>query len=107
MESTSLELYMGVRVSPVLEDYKSIHPYVGAGLSVINLEFDVDTPIGSADDDDTSLAGYIHGGVLFDLNDRWTAGFDLRALLGSDIDIAGVSGDADYFQVAAILGFAF
>ena len=107
VEATSFEGYVGARFSPVIEGAKSVHPYVGIGLSVINLDLEIDTFLGSASEDDSSLAAYVHGGVLFDLGDHAVVGIDLRTLFGSDIDIAGVSGDADYFQIAAVFGVRF
>ena len=105
VDADVFEGYVGGRYTFPLENPK-IHPYLGAGLSVINVDFDLDGgPLGSVSDDDTSLAGYIHGGVLFDLSERWFTGVDVRALLGSDLDIFGSSGDADYVQGSAVFGF--
>jgi hypothetical protein len=97
---STAELYGGVRKT---FGSGTVRPYVGGGLSFINAEVEV----GSASEDDSSVAMYLHGGVQFLLGDSFALGLDLRALLGSDITIAGVDGDADYGQAALTLGWRF
>ena len=100
-----LEVYGGVRFSPPTGD---IRPYLGVGVSLINADLEVDVPfVGSASDDDTSAAGYIHGGVLFLVGGSFELGLDLRYLFASDLEFGGVSGDADYLQLAFVFGFKF
>lgn len=98
---TTAEFYGGVR-----KTFGSgrVRPYVGGGLSVINSEVEVS---GVGKDDDDSLAGYAHVGVSVDVTAAFFLGLDLRALFGSDMSIAGVSTDADYAQLALVLGWAF
>jgi hypothetical protein len=98
---STAELYGGVRKT---FGEGVVRPYVGAGLSYIDATVEAD---GFADEDDSSLAGYVHGGVDFDITESLFLGLDLRVLFASDIEIAGVSGDADYAQLALRLGFAF
>lgn len=100
-EAATGEIHAGLRKTFGGE---AIHPYVGAGLSVIAAEVKVS---GSSTRDDESAAGYVHGGVSFDVAEAFFIGVDVRALFGSDLDIGGVSTDADYGQVALVLGFAF
>jgi hypothetical protein len=103
IEVSTGELYAGVRKT-FGEPGAGFHPYVGGGVSLINVDIEVS---GAGSDDDTSLAGYAHGGVLAQIGASFFVGADVRALFGSDIEIAGVSGDADYGQVALVLGWAF
>ena len=95
------ELYAGVH-----KTFGSdvVRPYVGAGLSYINAKIDVD---GFGDDDDSSFAAYLHGGVDFDVTESFYLGLDARFLFGSDLTVAGFDTDADYGQLALVLGFAF
>lgn len=95
------ELYAGIRKT-FGEDV--VRPYVGLGLSYISAKVEAD---GFDDEDDSSLAGYVHGGIDFDVTDSFFLGIDLRFLFASDIELAGVDGDADYAQLALRLGFAF
>jgi hypothetical protein len=94
------EIYGGLRAS---FGSSTVRPYIGGGLSFIGVEVDV---LG-ADEDDNSLAGYVHGGVEFLVSPTFFIGLDLRVLFGSEIDIGGVEGDADYGQGALTFGWRF
>jgi hypothetical protein len=100
VEASTGELYAGFRKT--FGD-QAVHPYIGGGLAYIASEVEV----GGADDDDASAAAYVHGGVQFDITDAFFVGVDLRVLFGSDLEIGGVDTDADYGQLALVLGFAF
>ncbi len=100
VEGRTGELYGGIRKSFPTEN---VRPYVGAGLAYIDSEFEVS---GVGSDDDASIAGYLHGGVQFDLSESFFLGIDVRYLLGSDLEIVGVDTDADYQQYALVLGFS-
>lgn len=95
------ELYGGIHKS---FGTGTVRPYVGAGLAYIGSKVEVS---GVGDDDDSSAAGYAHAGVTFDLGPSFFLGLDARLLFGSDLEIAGVNTDADYGQLALVLGFAF
>jgi hypothetical protein len=101
IKGTTGEIYGGVRKSFGSD---VIRGYVGAGVSYINAKIDVESV---GDDDDSSLAGYVHGGVTADLSTSLYLGLDLRFLFASDLTIVGESTDADYGQLALVLGFAF
>jgi Outer membrane protein beta-barrel domain len=94
------EFYGGVRKS---FGAGNVRPYIGGGLSFINLDVEVD----SASEDDSSLGLYLHGGVEFLLGQSFALGVDLRTLFGSEITIAGFDTDADYAQLALTLGWRF
>jgi hypothetical protein len=81
-----------------------IKPYIGAGVAYINSEVEVS---GFGSEDDSSFAGYAHGGLTFDLTDTFYLGVDARLLFGSSMTIAGVDTDADYVQYAVTAGGAF
>ena len=105
-EGSTTELYGGVRKTFGDEEAR-VHPYVGGGLSLVNAKVEVKALGESEDEDDDSIAGYLHGGIAFDLTESFYAGVDLRILVGSDIEIAGVDADADYEQLALVIGFSF
>ena len=101
------EISAGVRKT-FLKDDRVVHPYIGGGLAAIQGKFHGEVSTGgSASDDDTSGALYVHGGVDFDLGPAFVIGLDLRFLGGSDITLFGVNGSADYGQLALLLGFRF
>lgn len=100
------EIAAGVRKT-FLKDER-FHPYLGGGLAAIQAKFRGEDSTGvSASDDDTSGAFYVHGGVDFDLGPSFVIGLDLRMLFGSDITLFGVNGDADYGQLALLIGVRF
>lgn len=101
VEGRTGELYGGVRKS---FGHNVVRPYVGAGLAFINSDIEVS---GVGSDDDTSLAGYAHGGVAFAVSEAFLLGLDLRVLFGSDLEIAGIDTDADYGQLALFMAFGF
>ncbi len=100
VEGNTSELYGGIR-----KTFGSgvVRPVLGAGVSFLNAEFKAS---GVASDDDSSIAGYLHGAVLFDISRSFFLGVDVRYLLGSDLEIGGVDTDADYAQYALVLGFS-
>ena len=80
-------------------------PYVGAGLSAIMAGVDNDEGGQVADDQDFTLGVYAHGGVQYDMTDALFLSADVRTLLGTDLDLETISGDADYWQFLLGLGF--
>ncbi len=100
VEGQTLELSAGIRKT--FAEGSRFRPYVGAGLAVINAEVEA-----GGTDDDTSLAGYAHGGLGYQISDTFLIGVDLRLLFGSDLEIAGVDTDADYGQLAVVLAVSF
>lgn len=78
-----------------------VRPYVGGGLAAVGAE--IDGP--GFDDDDGSIGLYISGGVYWRLGSRFNIGVDGRFLTGTDIELFGISGDADYLQIGLLLGF--
>ena len=94
------ELYGGLRAS---FGSSAVRPYLGGGLSFLHAEVEA---LG-ANEDDSSLAGYVHGGVQFLVSPTFFLGFDLRVLFGSSIEIGGVEGDADYGQGSLVFGWRF
>lgn len=104
VEATTGEVYAGLRKSLGSGRFR---PYIGGGIAYIQSELEVSTPLGSADVDDGSVAGYLHIGVSFDLTPGFFIGLDLRALVGSDLEYEGFDSDADYEQLALTVGGAF
>lgn len=104
VEAAVGELYAGVHRS-FGSSASSVRPYVGAGLALISAEIEGSSGGTSVDDDDSSPGIYAHGGVAFQAGSNFRFGIDLRLLTGTDIDLFGVSGDADYVQLGLFLGF--
>lgn len=84
----------------------NVRPFIGGGLSSVAAALDLDAGIfGDVDDDDSSLGAYVHGGVFWRIGSRFNIGLDARILTGTDIELFGVEGDADYFQLGMLLGW--
>jgi hypothetical protein len=98
----TVEGSVGLRKTWDISDAK-LHPYLGAGLALIRAEY---SGFGLSDND-SSLAGYAHGGAYYDITEHWQVGGDLRVLFGSGITLFGIDGDADYLQVGVFVGYAF
>ena len=75
-------------------------PVLGAGLSLVTVVVDA----GPFDDDDSSLAGYVHGGLGLAVGSNLSLGIDARYLFGSELEFGGFEADADYAQFALFLG---
>jgi hypothetical protein len=99
VEAETGELYGGVRKS---FGRGAVRPVIGFGVALIHASVDI---AGFADEDDASVAGYFHSGVAGRLGSTFSLGIDLRALFGSELDLGGFDVDADYVQLALVLGF--
>ena len=101
-----LELSAGVRKTFMPE--QDVQPFVGVGVSLVDVDYEVSVPgFGYASDGDSTFGVYAHAGVLFPINEQVRLGIDGRILRGTDGEIAGIDGDVDYEQVALILEFRF
>lgn len=101
VDGSTAELYVGIHKTL---GKGSVHPYLGGGVSWIAAEYNGSVSGLSVSDDDSSVAGYAHGGIVFDLSRVLSLGVDLRTLFGSDITLFGANGDADYVQLAVVMG---
>ncbi|MHC5064813.1 MAG: outer membrane protein [Planctomycetota bacterium] len=98
------EFYMGPRLT-LLEG--RFHPFAAAGITFMGVDQEADVGIFSVSDDDSSVAGYVHGGAYFQITPQLDIGTDVRYVYGSDIDLFGFDGDADYFQISLLMGVRF
>lgn len=101
VEGTTGEIYGGLRKS---FGKGRLRPFAGVGIAYINSEVRL---FGGPDVDDSSLAAYAHAGLAFDATQHFYFGLDLRFLFGSDLELAGIDTDADYGQLALVLGMGF
>ena len=99
----SAELYGGARY--FFRNDSRWLPYVGGGLSGILAGVDNDQGGEVADDQDFTIGLYLRGGVQYQVNNTLFLAADLRTLLGTDLELETVSGDADYFQLGLSFGF--
>ena len=77
---------------------KQIHPYVGAGLTLLSAAVEVESPLGTTDDQDVALGPWAGGGIFWRLGTRFNIGIDLRwsaADVELDFDDGGALRDLD------------
>ena len=103
LSASVAEFFFGV--NKTWETSGKTRPFVGGGLATVTTDIELDTPIGDADDDDSSLGAYVHGGVFWRLGKRFNLGLDARILTGTDLTLFDEDIDADYFQGGLVLGF--
>jgi hypothetical protein len=84
---------------------KSVRPFVGGGLSLIDADADVSSALGSTSDSDDTQGLYVEGGVYWRLGQAFNLGLNGRIVEGTDMTLFDQDGDADYWQVGALLGF--
>jgi len=83
----------------------NMHPFAGAGLSMVKVEAEVKDNFASAKANDTVNAFYAEGGVYWTIANVMNLGVQGRMNRGSSADLAGAGFDADYFQVGVLAGF--
>lgn len=106
VKGRNYEFYAGARKTfPLFDDH--LFPYLAMGIAYVLTDFDVSLPSGSASDSDGSFGVYIRGGAYYNFAENWHVGIDLRRLIGTEVNLLDVQSDADYFQVAMFVGFAF
>lgn len=101
--ASTLDFYFGPRVTFGDRD-GGMHPYAGAGISFLLAELEGYAGGLRVSDDDWTVAGYAHAGVTFDVGESLFLGFDVRSTFGSDVTLFGAHGDADSYQIAAVIG---
>lgn len=106
VSASTFELYGGARKTFPLAEGR-LNPYVGAGPTVLFADISADQGSFFSSDGDISLGAYAHGGLYWLFPQGLTLGADYRIVFWTDIDISGASGDADYQQVTATIGFRF
>ena len=80
-------------------------PYVGAGLSLVLARVEGESGGTSVSDDDTGVGLYLHAGVLYLIGGRFFVGVDARILTGASVELFGIDTDADYTQIAGVVGW--
>jgi hypothetical protein len=80
-------------------------PFIGGGLASVGASYTIEAPGDDIDDNDSSGGAYFHGGVFWRIGKRFNIGIDGRFLVGTNITLFGVDGDADYAQLGMILGW--
>ncbi len=95
------EVFFGVNKTWDTGSGKTMHPYVGGGVSSVTAKLEASgTSI-----DDTSAGFYVHGGIFWRLGSRFNIGFDVRALGGTSMSFDGLDFSANSTQAGLVLGW--
>jgi len=99
---------MSVGVDKIWKPADSIlRPVIGGGISYVRARYEVVAT--GVNDDDATPGVYVHGGLFWATHagsgpPSLNYGFDVRLVGGTDLELAGVSGDVDYAQIAFLMG---
>jgi hypothetical protein len=98
---------VSVGVGRIWSGSKHARPFIGGGLSVLNVDTELSVASfgGSASDDDTILAPYVDGGIFWRLGKSFNLGLDARFVVAAKAETAVFEGDVNYVQIAAALGW--
>ena len=105
-EAYSAMSELSVGIAGAWQSQGRLRGYVAGGFSFVQAAMEVDTFFGDVDDDDDSLGGWIEAGMAWRLGRHFSLGFGARTLVGTDIELFGIEGDADYFQFGPLLGWS-
>jgi hypothetical protein len=87
------------------EGHKLLRPYIGGGLSSVLAEIDASRAGLSEKFDDKSFGFFVNGGLYLRFGRHFNVGLDGRFLYLTDLNIEGLSFDADYLQLGLLLGW--
>lgn len=102
LELRQAEFYAGMRAEFATGP---VRPYIGGGATFLSTTTTIRQGFLQAEQDDSVLGGYLHGGIQADVNDVVFLGLDYRHVFAGDYDFGGSSFAADYDQVSLVLGF--
>jgi hypothetical protein len=81
--------------------------YLGAGPSFVGAHYEVDLPNGAhASASDEAFGAWIEGGVAWRIGDHFSLGVSGRALTFTNVNLFGVSGNANYWQMGPLLSWS-
>ncbi|WP_419190935.1 outer membrane protein [Saltatorellus ferox] len=103
VERDMAEVSAGVRAE---FSRSNVRPYIGGGGTLINMSERRAQGFLEAEDDDSTVGFYLHGGVQFDLSDVLFLGLDFRRVFGSQVDLFDDTYDTDYGQLSFVLGLS-
>ena len=105
-EADSFELSAGFLVSRF---DKAVRPYFGAGVAWISVDLDLVEPGAVVGYHDSDQGFYLNTGFVRTVGKGAPVnmGLDILYVTGTEIEIQGRTGDADYVQIGFLVGFRF
>lgn len=102
LDSQLSEWDVGVRK---IWSVKPVRPYIGGGVAFIDTDAEVSSVLGSRSDSDSTQGLYVEGGIVWRIGQAFNLGIDGRIVEGTDVTLFDQDGDADYWQLGALIGF--
>jgi opacity protein-like surface antigen len=103
VKGTTTEFNIGIR--KIWEEFPSIRPFIGGGLSYIRAEVEASIPgIGSNSESGTGVGLWLGGGVYFTLGGHFNLGLEVR-YSDADVTIAGVDANAGGTHYGLLAGY--
>jgi len=97
------EFNIGIR--KILDEFSSVRPFIGGGLSFIKAEMDVSIKnIGSASESDSGIGIWMGGGVYFTLGEHFNLGVEVK-YSDAKVTIAGVDTNAGGTHYGLLAGY--
>ena len=97
------EFNIGIR--KIWDEFSSVRPFIGGGLSYIRAEFEGTIPgLGSASDSDTGVGIWLGGGVYFTLGEHFNIGVELK-YSDAEVTLFDVDGDAGGTHYGLLAGY--
>jgi hypothetical protein len=83
---------------------KAVRPFVGGGFAYLKADARVESAISSTRDHDDTEGFYVNGGIFFRLGQVFNLGLDGRIVDGTGLTLFNQDGNANYWQVGALVG---
>lgn len=105
-ELSIFELWGGARETLSFAQDR-LHPYVGAGVTLVTVAARV-TQGGYYydEEDDISFGLYARAGAYWSITPFFDVGLDLRSVFGTDVELAGVESDVDSTRLSLVFGWS-
>ena len=94
-----------VGFAKVWDDFQHARPFLGGGLTLLQVDAEINAFGLSPSVDDDTVAPYLNGGIFWRLGKAFNLGIDARIVVGADVELEGVEVDADYTQFGALIGW--
>ncbi len=100
-DGSTAEMDLGVRE---IREHGPFRWSVGAGLSLVKAEVELEGPGGSVDDDDVGFGGWLGGGIFWRLGSRLNLGVSAR-YSKAEVELFDADAEAGGFAYGALVGF--
>jgi opacity protein-like surface antigen len=95
-----MDFTLGARVAPQFDWFR---PYIGAGLVVVNADFNSPANVS---DSDTAVGFYSHAGLGAVVAKHVHFGVEYRLVRGVSMNLNGAAGDANHDEAMAFAGYS-